>query len=512
MSVVTFRTPKNNAYGTLAASIASGDGSLSLATGQGARFPAADFWATLYTSDPALGEIVLCTARTDDALTVTRAQQSTSAQNWAAGTLCRLLVTAQQITDIQSALTDGTDELAIGALGVTGAISGASATISTTAGLIFSATGSNVIGASHASGALVFQTGGANTRVTIASGGGVTIAGAITAQSTLDVAGLATFSGTGGNAPVSSAAIPSFRLYESDQAADSRVWRWLANGGVMYLIAQTDALSGDKGIRMTRSGAAVTDITLDSTALTVVGAITAPSATMNTTTGLTFSATGSNVIKASHASGALIFQTGGANTRVTIASDGNVTLTNNISLVSQLAMSNQGRCEVRATGASGGYLVLSTADHGDVATLGSTAAFEKALSSTVSLSARKYLTTQATAPTIAANQATIGNGATSGYDATATIASGSTDVAGRLIFTCGDGAPTDGKAVSVTFNSAYASAPKSVTLTPYWTVSGYDAAVHTYSVDNITTTGFDVYMGVAPTSEASYSYFYQVIA
>ena len=70
----------NNANATLAASITSSSTSITVTSGQGARFPtlsAGDyFYATLIDTSNNL-EIVKCTARSTDVLTVTRAQEST---------------------------------------------------------------------------------------------------------------------------------------------------------------------------------------------------------------------------------------------------------------------------------------------------------------------------------------------------------------------------------------------------------------------------------------------------
>jgi hypothetical protein len=118
MATVTFRTPKNNAYSTLDGSITNVATSISVASGEGARFPASDFWATIFNDDPNTNEIVLCSSRSTDTLTVTRAQQSTSGVAWPSGANIQMLVTAQQITDIQNALTDATDEINPGAVTV----------------------------------------------------------------------------------------------------------------------------------------------------------------------------------------------------------------------------------------------------------------------------------------------------------------------------------------------------------------------------------------------------------
>lgn len=92
----------NNAYGTLNASISTSDASLTLASGQGARFPslgAGDFfYCTLIDTSNNL-EVVKCTARSSDVLTITRAQESTTARAFTVGDRVELRVTAAGLED-----------------------------------------------------------------------------------------------------------------------------------------------------------------------------------------------------------------------------------------------------------------------------------------------------------------------------------------------------------------------------------------------------------------------------
>lgn len=92
----------NNSFGTLAAGIASGATSITLTTGQGSRFPtlgAGDyFFATLIDTSNNL-EIVKCTARATDVLTVVRAQENTTARAYSAGDRIEIRVTAQGLID-----------------------------------------------------------------------------------------------------------------------------------------------------------------------------------------------------------------------------------------------------------------------------------------------------------------------------------------------------------------------------------------------------------------------------
>lgn len=89
----------NDASSTLAAPISNTATSLTLASGTGALFPnpSTNQQFTLTMNDAATGlltEIMLCTARSGDTLTVTRAQEGTVALNWLAGDLAANLCTA----------------------------------------------------------------------------------------------------------------------------------------------------------------------------------------------------------------------------------------------------------------------------------------------------------------------------------------------------------------------------------------------------------------------------------
>ena len=74
---------KNNANGTLASAVASGDTTVNLTAGHGNRFPTLNtaqneyFFATLIDTSGNL-EVVKVTARVNDSLTVVRAQDGTT--------------------------------------------------------------------------------------------------------------------------------------------------------------------------------------------------------------------------------------------------------------------------------------------------------------------------------------------------------------------------------------------------------------------------------------------------
>lgn len=95
---------KDRATGLLNASILSGDLSLTLQSGHGARFPATAspdyFYAILEKSTlyaPTLSEIIKCTGLSGDVLTIARAQQGTSASAFASGDRVELRDTADSL-------------------------------------------------------------------------------------------------------------------------------------------------------------------------------------------------------------------------------------------------------------------------------------------------------------------------------------------------------------------------------------------------------------------------------
>lgn len=93
----------NNAFGTLASGITNSATSITLTGGQGARFPSITdsnyFYATLIDTSNNL-EIVKCTARSTDALTVVRGAESTTARAYSAGDRIELRLTAAGLTDV----------------------------------------------------------------------------------------------------------------------------------------------------------------------------------------------------------------------------------------------------------------------------------------------------------------------------------------------------------------------------------------------------------------------------
>ncbi len=109
----------NNGHSTLASSINTSATSITVASGHGARFPSLStgdyFYATLIDASNNL-EIVKVTARSSDVLTVTRAQDNTSARAYGAGDRIELRVTAAvlgEVTDIYNSVTAETGYFAL---------------------------------------------------------------------------------------------------------------------------------------------------------------------------------------------------------------------------------------------------------------------------------------------------------------------------------------------------------------------------------------------------------------
>lgn len=94
--MTTFLGVADNAEGTLLAGINSAVTSFDLGIGQGSKFPAANFVITCGS------EMMLCSSRLIDTLTVTRAYNSTLASDHDAGAKVQLRVIAKHISDITS--------------------------------------------------------------------------------------------------------------------------------------------------------------------------------------------------------------------------------------------------------------------------------------------------------------------------------------------------------------------------------------------------------------------------
>ena len=102
--IAVFKVPSNNANSNLDGAITDVAATLAVTAGEGANFPSTadgDFWVTVDT------EVMLCTSRAGDTLTVTRAQQSTSGVAHDDGAAVELLMTQEAFEDIHSNIVTG---------------------------------------------------------------------------------------------------------------------------------------------------------------------------------------------------------------------------------------------------------------------------------------------------------------------------------------------------------------------------------------------------------------------
>lgn len=111
----TFKLTKNNSVGTLASSITNVQTTFTVKSGQGASFPASNFWCTFFEVDPDISsEIVHVTTRTTDSFTgVTRSQQGTTAPagGWNADINVKGLFTDDQLTDLQTVANNNENDI-----------------------------------------------------------------------------------------------------------------------------------------------------------------------------------------------------------------------------------------------------------------------------------------------------------------------------------------------------------------------------------------------------------------
>ena len=169
----------NNAYSSLGASLSNSATSLTLATATGIRFPSPTggsyFLLTLVGLDSNgnenAWEIVKVTGRASDALTIVRAQESTTAVAWAAGTRVELRATAGTFSSyatLAAPTFTGGITVSSGGASITGDTSvtgtlGVSSTLSTTSGSAVrlyrpdNTTYTDISMAAGASGGLIFN-------------------------------------------------------------------------------------------------------------------------------------------------------------------------------------------------------------------------------------------------------------------------------------------------------------------------------------------------------------------
>lgn len=108
---------RNNAASTLQSSVTGSTLELNLPSGHGSRFPlpaSGDFFIVTVQEGSAF-EIMRCTARNDDELTVQRAQEGTTAQGFSAGSTVTMRITAGVLQALQAELADIADDAAAAA-------------------------------------------------------------------------------------------------------------------------------------------------------------------------------------------------------------------------------------------------------------------------------------------------------------------------------------------------------------------------------------------------------------
>ena len=114
--------------------------------------------------------------------------------------------------------------------------------------------------------------------------------------------------------------------------------------------------------------------------------------------------------------------------------------------------------------------------------------------------------TQTTAPTISAPLRC----GTAGYSAS--VAAGSTDLAGSFTISAGTGTPRDTCDTIITFNTAYNTAPKAVMVSPGNCSNAANCSAHKeLNVSAVTTTSFGVKMNNNPTASEVNTWYYWVI-
>jgi len=104
----------NNATSVLAGSIDAVASTISVASGDGSLFPslgAGDWFPLTLVKSDGTREVLKCTARTSDVLTVTRGQEGTSAAAFTAGSRVDLRLTAAAITEVTSAVAAAVADL-----------------------------------------------------------------------------------------------------------------------------------------------------------------------------------------------------------------------------------------------------------------------------------------------------------------------------------------------------------------------------------------------------------------
>jgi hypothetical protein len=100
----------NNAQSTVASLVGAADNTVQVASGDGSLFPTpagGDYFRVTLTQagDESSWEILTCTARSGDVLTVTRAQEGTATATWAVGSKVELRLTAGVLWPLESSVS-----------------------------------------------------------------------------------------------------------------------------------------------------------------------------------------------------------------------------------------------------------------------------------------------------------------------------------------------------------------------------------------------------------------------
>jgi hypothetical protein len=239
----------NNAGSMLAVSIDDNDTAVQVGGGHGSLFPlpaGGDFFLVTLMDASGNREIVKCTSRSSDVLTVERAQEGTTAQAWTGGA-CRVEARLTEGTMDRFVQTDGDYEI-LGELTLTGGVSG---------GVLISDAGNVVLGLDGKE--LRFGTGlddlalghdGTDSYID-ANTGRLRLRNALGAILDLETtaSGHMTLTGTG----------PSFRTYESDADADEKMWGMGGDASGVFTIRTRadDGSVGESAITVSRTGTVV---------------------------------------------------------------------------------------------------------------------------------------------------------------------------------------------------------------------------------------------------------------
>ena len=93
---MTYKSRKNFAISTLASGMDDSQLTATVKAGEGALFPTSNFWFVVDT------EIMLCSSRTVDVLTITRGDQSTTPAAHDSGARCYNAITTEDVDDLET--------------------------------------------------------------------------------------------------------------------------------------------------------------------------------------------------------------------------------------------------------------------------------------------------------------------------------------------------------------------------------------------------------------------------